>query len=203
MTISLYYFDIRGFGEYIRLLLIDQGVTFEDHRFERHSEEWEKLKKTMVFGQVPCLKDGNEEFVQTGAIMRYLARKYDLYGSSSTEAAFIDMVFECVRDLRAKYVRYIYYSDETKENYDTVTLPETLANLSKLLNNSSQFVSGDKISFADYILFEELDVANTTAPGSLDKFENLKQLHANMSARPNLKKYLSSRTAKINAIDRQ
>ncbi|CAI5451799.1 unnamed protein product [Caenorhabditis angaria] len=203
MTISLYYFNIRGFGEYIRLLLIDQGVSFEDYQYERFSEEWEKLKKTMIFGQAPCLKDGNEEFVQTGAIMRYLARKYDLYGSNPADAAFIDMVFECVRDLRAKYERYIYYSDETKENYDSVTLPETLANLSKLLKHCSQFVSGDKISFADYVLFEELDVANTTAPGSLNKFENLKQLHANMSARPNLKQYVLTRTTRINGIDRQ
>ncbi|CAI5451800.1 unnamed protein product [Caenorhabditis angaria] len=201
MTITLHYFDVRGLGEYIRLLLIDQGIPFTDHRFEVFGEEWEKLKKTMAFGQVPCLTDGNEEYVQTGAIMRYLGRKYDLYGSNISEAAYIDMVFECVRDLRMKYARYIYYSEETKENYDNVTLPGILENLSKLLK--TKFVVGDKISIADYVLFEELDVANTTAPGSLNKFENLKQLHANMSARPNIKKYLSTRSARINGVDRQ
>ncbi|CAI5446143.1 unnamed protein product [Caenorhabditis angaria] len=199
--ISLHYFDIRGWAEYIRLLLVDQNVKFEDVRFAWKSEEWEQIKKNMLFGQVPCMKIGDTEYVQTGAIIRHLARLYDLYGSSPSEATFIDMVFECARDLRYKYVRYVYFNDETKENYDNVTLPQILSNLSKLLGDR-QYIGGNKITFADYNLFEELDIANATSPGSINKFENLKAFHKRMSERPNLKNYLLNRRTPINAIDR-
>lgn len=39
---TLHYFNLKGRGEIVRLMLVAAGVDFEDHRVER--EEWPKLK---------------------------------------------------------------------------------------------------------------------------------------------------------------
>ncbi|NP_001360541.1 GST N-terminal domain-containing protein [Caenorhabditis elegans] len=74
---QLYYFTIRGFGEYIRLLFLDNGIKFEDIRFDYEGNEWQEFKKGMLLGQLPCLKVDGQEIVQTGAIMRHLGRVHD------------------------------------------------------------------------------------------------------------------------------
>ena len=67
-----------------------------------------------LLGQLPCFCDGNLELVQSGAIVRYLARKHDLYGLNASEAALIDMVYDGQEDLRYKFVEKMLY---TKANY--------------------------------------------------------------------------------------
>lgn len=46
-TYKLYYFDIRGLGEQIRLLFTYGGIKFEDIRISQ--EDWPALKQSMFF----------------------------------------------------------------------------------------------------------------------------------------------------------
>ena len=64
-----------------------------------------------MFGQLPYIVDGDLELPQTGAIMRYLARKHDLYGKDDTERAKIDMVFEAFMDLFFSWALMLYSGD--------------------------------------------------------------------------------------------
>lgn len=41
---TVYYFNIKGRGEIVRLMLTAAGVDFEDHRVQ--GEEWPKLKSS-------------------------------------------------------------------------------------------------------------------------------------------------------------
>jgi hypothetical protein len=43
---TLHYFNLKGRGEIVRLMLVAAGVDFEDHRVER--EEWPKLKPSRI-----------------------------------------------------------------------------------------------------------------------------------------------------------
>ncbi|VDN34708.1 unnamed protein product [Gongylonema pulchrum] len=189
MGYKVTYFPIRGLGEPIRLLLADQGIQFEDDRF--NTDDWPSLKPQFQFGQVPCLVDDGEQIVQSGAILRHLARKHDLYGSNELDATYADMFYEGVRDLHQKYVKMIYQAYETeKEPFIKNILPEELTKLEKLLatrDGGKMFILGDKISFADYVLFEELDILLILDPHCLDKFPLLKEYHSRMAERPNLK----------------
>ncbi|CAO4377810.1 unnamed protein product [Caenorhabditis nigoni] len=197
MTVpQLYYFSIRGLGEYIRLLFTDNGVNFEDIRFKSRSPEWREAKKSMIFGQMPCLKYDGKEYAQTGAIMRHLGRVHDLNGSTEDDATFLDMFFEGLRDSRQKYVRYIYFDEGTREELVHQTLSDCLANFEKLFNiHQGNFVIGDKPNYADYILFEELDVYTHLDAKILDNFSSLKAFWEMMWNRPNLKAYLEKRKA--------
>ncbi|EFO94922.1 hypothetical protein CRE_08773 [Caenorhabditis remanei] len=138
--------------------------------------------------------------------MRHLARVHNLNGSNEEEATFLDMFFEGVRDSRMKYVRFIYFDEETRENLVQKTLPEHLANFEKLFKiHSGDFIIGNKTNYADYILFEELDVYHHLDSKILDKFPSLKAFWERMWKRPNLKSYLEKRDADrvfINAIEK-
>ncbi|CAB3398820.1 unnamed protein product [Caenorhabditis bovis] len=209
MSLTLTYFDVRGRGEYIRLLLIDQRIEFNDDRVKIERDKWPQLKATLAFGQLPRLRHGNKEYFQTGAIMRHLGRVYGLSGSNEDEATFIDMFFEGVKDVRAIYLRFIYYDDPTREEMIKNVLPAELEKLEKLLGtraNGDHFVGGERISYADYILFEELDVYLTLDAHLLDAFPKLNAFHARFSQRPNLKDYLEKRAEDkvwINGIAKQ
>jgi len=142
---------------------------------------------------------------QSGAIIRYLARKHGLYGTNPETDAYLDMVFEQINDLRKKYYDYIYRDSEPKETFVSKTAQDELEKLEKLGSKHSSFVDlakttsyliGDKVTFADYALFEVLDVLLVLDPTILDKHQGLKKYHAYVEKRPKLAEYLHSSTRK-------
>uniref|UniRef100_A0A1I7Y072 glutathione transferase n=1 Tax=Steinernema glaseri TaxID=37863 RepID=A0A1I7Y072_9BILA len=212
MAYELIYFDIRGLAEMTRLLFIDQGIQFTDTRFSVVDKtEWLKIKDSFPFGQVPALKDGDKTIVQTGAIMRHLARKHNLYGDSEEDCTHADIFFEGVRDMRNKYARFIYVDwdvEGKREEFIKEIVPTALAQIESLLKtrqNGEHFVLGEKISFVDYNFFEELDILLVLEKTILDKFPVLKAYHKRMTERSNLQEHLKKRAASgiwINGTDR-
>ncbi|TKR81361.1 hypothetical protein L596_015243 [Steinernema carpocapsae] len=208
---ELVYFDIRGLAEMIRLLCADSGIPLVEKRIKT-DEEWTKIKKNFVYGQVPCLKDDDVHIVQTGAIIRHLARKHNLYGRDEDDQCHADMFFEGIRDLHSKYTDLIYNNYDTpgkKDAFLASTLPTALGQLEKLFvsrQNGDHFVLGDKICFVDYALFEELDIMLILDRTTLDNSPALRAFHQRMNQRPSLKAYLDKRAAdcvKVNWNNKQ
>uniref|UniRef100_A0A0R3RVH1 Glutathione S-transferase n=1 Tax=Elaeophora elaphi TaxID=1147741 RepID=A0A0R3RVH1_9BILA len=196
-TVPQIFFLVLGLAEPIRLLLVDQGVKFTDHRIEK--SDFPAMKSQFHFGQLPCLYEDDQQIVQSGAILRHLARKYNLNGENELETTYIDMFYEGLRDLHTKYTKMIYMAYETeKDPYIKDTLPVELAKFEKLLatrGDGKNFILGDKISFADFVLFEELDIHQILDPHCLDKFPLLKAYRQRMKERPRLKEYCEQRNA--------
>lgn len=192
MPHKLYYFNVRGRGEAIRYLLVDNAIPYEEVLINR--ESWAELKPKTTFGQLPMLvmEDGTE-LVQSNAILRALARKYDLYGSSEQEANMIDMINDAQEDERVRYARMIYQDYENGKAPYIENLPQKLQPFEKLLAKEGQsFFVGSKVSFVDYNMFDLLDDHLALSPTCLDAFPLLKAFHQNMAARPNLAKYRQS-----------
>ncbi|XP_047713730.1 glutathione S-transferase-like [Prionailurus viverrinus] len=98
---KLHYFNGQGRMESIRLLLAAAGVEFEEELFETR-KEFEKLIQggTLIFpGQNSMVEIDGMNLVETRAILRFLAAKYDLYGRNIQEQAWIDMYVEALKDL--------------------------------------------------------------------------------------------------------
>ena len=108
-SLKLYYFDIPGKGEPIRLLCSYADLALDDHRFASR-DEFKALKESSIlpFGQVPMLEVKYDEslendtkktddgkalastnhhyrIVQSSAIMRYLGRITGLYPTTLSE----------------------------------------------------------------------------------------------------------------------
>jgi glutathione S-transferase len=83
---KLYYFDIYGRAEQIRLLLNHAGVEFEDVRVK--FTDWPEMKKDkekFPFGQMPVLEKDGKYYAQTGAIVRMLGREYGYYPTEAED----------------------------------------------------------------------------------------------------------------------
>ena len=53
----------------------------------------------MPFGQVPVLMIDHKPLPQSGAIIRYLARQFQLEGTTAEEAAFADMIMTSINEV--------------------------------------------------------------------------------------------------------
>ncbi|GMS83398.1 hypothetical protein PENTCL1PPCAC_5573, partial [Pristionchus entomophagus] len=205
-ALKLYYFAVRGLAEPIRMMLIDNGVAFEDVTFPRHGDEWPEIKKQFVFGQVPALKEGDMEIPQSGAIIRHLARKLNLAGDTEEEKVFTDFFSEGLRDLHDKYCEMIYGNYNSKDAFLATTYPAEWTKVESLLkkyHNGEKFVLGDKLSYADYVLFEELDIALILSPSALDAFPILKAYHTRFAKREELQAHFAARNYPVNGNGKQ
>uniref|UniRef100_UPI00358FDC07 glutathione S-transferase P n=1 Tax=Myxine glutinosa TaxID=7769 RepID=UPI00358FDC07 len=190
------YFACRGRCTAIKMILSDQGMTWEDETFSSLSE-WQtsETKKKAAFGQLPAFTDGDFTMYQSNAILRYLARKFDLYGSNDKDAALIDMLNDGVEDLRMKYLKMIYTNYEEGKADFVKSLSVELDYFEKLLgkNQDGKFcLVGKKISFADYNLFDLLNIIEVLQPGTLRPFALLFAFAARIASRPQISKFLGS-----------
>ncbi|PNW70472.1 hypothetical protein CHLRE_17g721350v5 [Chlamydomonas reinhardtii] len=107
----LQYYPARGRAEPIRLVLAFAGQAW----FEPPPDSIRQIQAIQrrewdgyPFRQLPRFIDevhGEVDLVQGGAILRHLARKYDLYGGERGDlvaAARVDMMLDGVADLRVK-----------------------------------------------------------------------------------------------------
>ena len=68
--------------------------------------QWKESGR-LAYSQVPLLVDGDLELVQSGAISRYLARKYDLYGDLQ-QGTVAEMLMDGWTDLLGKVIPLIF-----------------------------------------------------------------------------------------------
>jgi glutathione S-transferase len=149
----------------------------------------------MPFGQTPCLYDGNLQVVQSGAILRHLARKHGLYGSSDLDKTMIDMIDDGQKDLRTKCIRMTYQDYEKGLEPFVKNLPNELNNFEKLLVKNADgktFFVGSSPSFVDYTLLDLLEMLTSLAPDCLNECPALKGFMHRMAERPGIMKYRES-----------
>lgn len=91
---TLHYFAGRGLADQARWLLAASGIKFRQVVVDTH----EKFKvmvdsKILMFGQMPLLQIDGINIVQSQAIVRYLARRGNLVGSSPQVIMIINLVY--------------------------------------------------------------------------------------------------------------
>ena len=71
------------------------------------------LAKRFPLGQMPTLQVDGVTICESGAINRFLANEFDLYGSNNMEKAVVDQLIEVLRELSQSFGKI--YSDKTKD----------------------------------------------------------------------------------------
>ncbi|XP_051913368.1 glutathione S-transferase Mu 3-like [Hippocampus zosterae] len=196
---KLAYWDIRGLAQPIRLLLEYTGTTYEDKLFccgeapNYDKSCWFDVKPNlgMDFPNLPYLEDGDRKIVQSNAIMRYIARKYNLCGENEDEIVRVDILENQAMDFRNGFVRLCYTDfDKMKPEY-LEQLPDLLRQFSKFLGDRKWF-AGDKITFVDFIMYELLDQHRMFHPTCMDEFKNLRDLLHRFEALDKIAAYMKS-----------
>ncbi|XP_045165087.2 S-crystallin SL11-like isoform X1 [Mercenaria mercenaria] len=200
---QLLYFNKRGGGEIIRLVFVTAGVQYEDIRLDM--AEWLKLKSDMPMRCLPCLKiiKGERTFIhcQSGAIAKYLARKFGLYTDNEDDNLLIDEMYDSVGDVRNVFVQVQLCKDEaTKKDLNEKLLTEMLpkfASFFKLRKNDfggNGYIIGSKMTLADLAVFNMVDSCIEMGLESLWKpYPLLLEHRQNVIKDTNIAKWLQTR----------
>jgi len=191
---NLTYFPVRGLGEQIRVILEYVGAPFTETRVPY--ENWEAVKPTMPFGQVPFFKDETVQIPQSQAIVRYLAHKHNLYGSSIAESAEIDVILEGIIDFINNFFKTLFSAEfkagDKKPLNDIVE--KTLTQFEGLKKNKdSPYYVGNKVSVADLCLFNAVNIfMRPLAKDIVANHPVILAHHDHIAALPRIAAYLSS-----------
>ncbi|OUM60333.1 hypothetical protein PIROE2DRAFT_13916 [Piromyces sp. E2] len=209
--VILTYFNFRGRGECIRLLLEDAGIEYEYEGIPS-LDYWVKNEKPnrdkYPFCQLPVVSIDGKILAQQDAILRTFARAKGYYGENDEEKSKIDMMAGGIEDLRIQYSNLIYSPEfeAKKDKFMAKWVDRWLFCVNKLLseNNVGQYyLVGKKISFVDFTMFEMLNLLTYLKDSCLEKYPLLQAYMKRIYERPNIKKYLESdrRFKKVNAND--
>jgi glutathione S-transferase len=192
----LTYFQFRGLGEPIRLLLEDQGLAFEDRRIDLMSEAWPELAAQLPFRQLPRLEIDGQTLFQSHAILRYLARANGLAGDTEAERLRCDMGLEAARDVQQRLWDHFWSlgsdAPEAAQAFADGQLASELAKLSTWWGDAP-YVGGERPLFADYFVLTVLDEAAAFFPDAVERAASLAAYRRRMYARPGLAGYASAR----------
>ncbi|XP_076174202.1 glutathione S-transferase S4 [Ptiloglossa arizonensis] len=196
---KLVYFNVMGLGEPIRFILSYAGVEFEDVRVFSLTDEWLKMKSTTPFGQLPMLEMGGKIYTQSLPICRYLAKQFNLAGSTDLDNLQIDAIAHAIYDFRIIMIRNYYKADEVskanmKENLFKVTIPHYMNALEELAKNNGGYLHGGKLTYADLYFVATSDALNTAYGGDITEDKpHLKALKEKILALPRIKAWVEKR----------
>jgi len=199
------YWNIRGLAQHIRLFLEYTGTEFEDKHYvcapDYVSSDWfsQKTKLGLDFPNLPYFMEDDMKLSQSNTIMRYIARKHNLCGTTDKERAHCDMLTDQAYDFRDKYIQLCYINmfkdnfdlDAAKKEYIKEKLPGMLKEFSSFLDKRKWFIS-EKITYVDFILYELFDIHRLLDPDCLKEYQNLKDFQERFEALEPMKKYWSS-----------
>jgi len=155
------YWAIRGLAQPIRLLLEYTGENYKEDLYvcgdapEFDRTNWTSKKETLglAFPNLPYLIDGDLKLTQSMTIMRYIARKHNLAGTTPQEMATIDMIADQVCDFRSRFSGLCYNKDFNELVPAFVKQAEqTIAQFDRFMHGRN-WVGGEKLSFADFTLY--------------------------------------------------
>uniref|UniRef100_A0A7S0WFA7 glutathione transferase n=1 Tax=Chlamydomonas leiostraca TaxID=1034604 RepID=A0A7S0WFA7_9CHLO len=210
---TIYYFNIRGRAEVMKLALEYAKVAYEIGLVDYQTMKADK--EHYPFGQCPRYTDDQVDLVQSNTILRYIARKYNLDGKTDVEKAIVDMAMEGVESLRGKYVALIYQdqlAEPAKEAFakahihkDSTAGRNGGAHLDYLdwflRKSGTGHVAGTSITMGDLCVWEMLDLLLRVFPDIIKaEYPALAKFHADISEAPGIKEYLASdrRLAQVN-----
>jgi len=192
--LQLCYWDLRGLGEPIRLMLEYIGADYENQH-PTSPADWfaKKHHLNLKYPNLPYLVDGDVRISQSNAIMRYLSRKYKCLGASTeAELRALDQAEGFYGDFRGAF-RAVIFARQSKERKDKYVreLPAKLKSLEDVLRQH-KWASGNRLAYIDFAICENLDQQVLFAPNCLDNSPNVKKYKAAFDALPQVAAYRRS-----------
>ncbi|CAG9538913.1 unnamed protein product [Cercopithifilaria johnstoni] len=195
---KLYYFDMMGRAEIIRLIFAQAGIPYEDIRIQQ--EDWPtKYKPKMPFEQVPVLEVDGKMLSQSTAIALYLAKKFDLVGENDWEFAQVEELFSVATDLIRHIAPWYKCEDAAKKKelmaeFETQHLIPTFRRLEGILakNNTGYFV-GKKLTAADLNMLCIVGLFGSLFPNSTTQLTHLNHFKDRIMKLPKIKEWIETR----------
>jgi len=184
----------------VRLIFAVAGVEFEDERLTK--EEWETFKPKTPMKGMPVLTIKDKGVVgQSGAIARYLARKYKLFGSNPWEELLIDEVCESINDVVTDVMKWFFEQDEAKKaeiskSIGETTIPKFVDFLRlRMKDGQNGYIVGDKLSLADIAVFNIIDAMKSRGNTWFDTYDDVMAHYEKVKTNEGIAAWLGKRPA--------
>jgi glutathione S-transferase len=195
-TLKLTYFDFDGGrAEPARLAMHIGGIPFEDFRFSY--DQFEEVRKSTPFGQVPTLEVDGKLITQSNAINRFVGKLAGLYPSDPLQALLCDEVMDAVEDVSVKLSPTFRMQGEEQKRAREALVAEVFPKYLKwagarLAEQGGEYFADNRLTIADLKIFGLVRWLNSGVRDHVPA--TLVEAHA-----PNLNKH-SERVANIPAI---
>lgn len=179
------------------------GQEFEDYRIPIDIEEWNRLKPTFPFHQVPVLdieeNSQTRRVAQSGTIIRLLANRFNLAGEDEFQRVNADMAYEEMIELW-DFLYRIYRKpngEEKTQELETAfstRVPEILKFIQNILEanrDGNGYIAGKSLTYADLYLINLYDWLSTNKHNLLEKFPLLKEHEAKIRNLPKVAEHLN------------
>ena len=152
------------------------------------------VKFTLGFDypNLPYLIDGDFKLTESNAMMRYIADKNSLLGSTPQERARASMLETKICEAKGAFTGKCY-SPNCEELF--AAYPETRdKNLQAFedLLSKTKWIAGNNLTYVDFNLYETIDIHYVKFPELKDKFPNLWKFHQAFENLPTIKAYFAS-----------
>ncbi|KAJ3354221.1 hypothetical protein GGF32_002650 [Allomyces javanicus] len=199
----VWYYPGKGRAENARLILEAAGVSYEN----KYPGDWKVEKPTTPFGQLPVLLMTDEktnqpmQLAQSAAIVRYLARKYDLVAEDALDFAIADSVYESTNDINELLMRIVWATPEPEkpaaiEKFKQETMPGFIKSHTALLekNGNKGIYAGNKMTYVELAAFNTINELNAVIPGAISATTApaLWKMHELVANHDKIKAYLAS-----------
>jgi glutathione S-transferase len=205
MTLRLHYFDGRGLAEGIRFVLGALGLAWQDVHLTTRADMLALIDgKKLMFNQLPLLEtpDGLH-VVQSGAILRHLARVHGIDGAGAGAEAAVrcDMLVCGAVDFASAYVAFPFHvaggQDPAvlREALRTGPAAKYLPRFEEQLAGASPdapFLLGAKLLLCDAVLLSAIETAVEHDAGALAAYPRLAAWRDAVRAQPNVAAFLAS-----------
>lgn len=204
----IYWPEIQGRGEFVRLVLEQAGEPYTDLAREKGADVVMPYLHSDVTFAPPVLLHGDFVLSQTTAICDYLARRLDLVPADEQARAralqlhltIADVVDE-VHDTHHPLSSGLYYEDQKEAalvragHFTKARLAMFLAHLERALGGRGHLV-GDRLSYVDLALFQLLEGLDYAFPKATARATaetpGLLRLRDHVRKRPRIVEYLQS-----------
>ncbi|MEH6651012.1 MAG: glutathione S-transferase [Motiliproteus sp.] len=193
--VELTYFKGRGRAETTRWMLAANQIDFKNVEIKT-AEALAALRLTgkLPFDQLPLLEIDGLCLSQSGAMIRYLARRGGFYGQNDQEAMWCDVFAGAIADFAETALQAAF--QPTAE----VAISSLTGRFKKfgpifearLAANEDGVCAGSRLSFADIVLAEALSGYLEWCPDILADTPNIAALNQRVLAEPGIASYLAS-----------
>lgn len=192
---KLHYFAGRGRAETTRWMLAACDIPFENVPIDTpQALAVLRASDMLPFDQLPLLEIDGLRISQTTALLRYLARRGDLYGDDTTDALWCDMVAGVAADLAEPAILAAFASShDTAIKALRQRVDKFCPRLERrLAHNGGTVMAGKRLTFADVVLGEALSAHVELAPDILQGFPLLAAMQKSLVRMPRIAAYLES-----------
>lgn len=199
--IVLGYWDLHGLASSIRYLLelVEANYTEDIFTYDTKDDWFENKKKNLglLYPNIPYLIDGDVKLTEHVPILRYLARKFNLYPKTEQELVVSDQTESFISDIRWTLIRACY-DNKTYNETRAAAIEQVRTKLPHLNNllSKNEYVLGSKLTYVDIIVYDVLLLVRAFEPSLLNENANLIRFVDKITSLPNITKYISSKRFK-------